>query len=216
MKKYTVIGLAKKIELENETFNSATNEEKRVTIAEDCLIRLQLKQVDARRGDFCKFNTYVGTNVKTALQKDKQFTCIACAKGSLFLSYIGRVNNYNIERLSVQNNEYDAEHIKLLEIFSIEQLALIEMFYEGKQYINKDVCLDELLPKVMEIHTQIGLANNIEVVQKIEFGNYIYSKFYEIKPDGGRGEEIDEDDFSTLILIYICNNIIKNKGTFRL
>ena len=60
--------------------------------------------------------------------------CEACAKGCLFLSFVGIANDYNGR---VAGNSIDTPaHIKLNEIFSAEQLALIEAAFEGTFYLD--------------------------------------------------------------------------------
>jgi hypothetical protein len=104
-------------------------------------------------------------------------TCEVCAKGGLFASYIGRVNNFSNECLG--NEEDNEAHKKLLEVFTLRQLAIIEYAFEGSQYINS-----------------VSIPNDMQ--KKLE-------GFYD--------ENFGDDDQR---LIKICENIIKNKGTFKL
>lgn len=218
MKKFTVASLAKKIEADNEKFNSANKAEQRVIIAEDCLIRIELQQIEPKSGTFCKIIASVGSNVKSVLNTTKTQVCTSCAKGSLFMSYVGRVNNYNSSSITMDNSLNDIEHIKLLEIFSIEQLALIETFFEGKQYIDLENDLSIHFDKIIEIRKKIAEDNNLYIQQEHnqcyidtnlklldEEGNPEYDTYYEA-----------EKIFNNALMVYICNNIIENQGTFTL
>jgi hypothetical protein len=104
-------------------------------------------------------------------------TCEVCAKGGLFVSYIGRVNNFSDDCLG--NDESNEAHKKLLEVFTLRQLAIIEYAFEGTQYIYS-----------------VNIPYDLE--KKLH-------KFYD--------ENYDDDDKR---LIKICENIIKNKGTFKI
>lgn len=218
MKKFTVASLAKKIEADNEKFNSASKAEQRVMVAEDCLIRIDLKQIEPKSGTFCKINASAGSNVKSVLSTSETLVCKSCAKGSLFMSYVGRVNNYNSTDKTMDNSLKDIEHMKLLEIFSIEQLALIETFFEGKQYINEENDLSGHFDELIKIRKKIAEENNL-YIQQINNEYYIDTHLKLIDEDGQpiydtyyEAEEI----FNNALMVYICNNIIENQGTFRL
>lgn len=193
----TLEALVKQIENENETFEALTIEEKRVVIAQDCIARIKLNQLNAKRGRFIDdgdLNVVRGKNYNDDLLDNNDIevcsvkekfntlpTCSACAKGSLFLTYVGRVNSFNTNEFNLSNNNEttDNAHKKLLEIFSLEQLALIETAFEGIQFIDEDFA-----------------GNLIEIPHSkvIKF-----NKKYEIPNDR---------------MIAICKNIIKNNGTF--
>lgn len=101
------------------------------------------------------------------------------------MSYVGRVNKINYEDMSFpvhQNNITSSEHSKLLKIFSLRQLALIELVFEGRQFIDTDI--------------------------KGGYLNFDREKVRNFR------KPYHEDDNE--LLIAICNNIIKNKGTFKL
>src|SRR6478609_1141079 len=127
--------LAKKIEKENELFSEMTKEQKKVTIAKDCIARIKLEQLKPRKNSFMDYDFHdeaeylgekLGTDsLKTVVNSDKLPTCQVCAKGGLFLSYIGRANNFEICELSNDNDVDGSEHQKLLEIFTMTELAYI-------------------------------------------------------------------------------------------
>jgi len=162
----------KKIEETNKVFNESTKAQKRVMIAQDCIDRIGCNLIQANTGSFI---VYKGSNVNQA--RVNATTCEVCAKGGLLASYIGRVNNFNDECLG--NSEDNEAHKKLLEVFTLRQLAIIEYAFEGTQYI-----------------CSVSISHDMQ--NKLE-------KFF--------NENYADDDKR---LIKICENIIKNKGTFKL
>lgn len=181
--------LRNQIETDNEKFNAMTPAEKRVVIAQDCLIRLDIGQI---RPSMSVFVNRVSLLESIEVETDskcyslKQYlnnqmpTCVACAKGSLFLSYVGRVNDVTFGELSGGNSLQDRNHTKLLEIFSVEQLAAIECAFEGMQYIETDL-----------IGNRIRLEN--------------IDGLYDFRDNFNNSRER---------MIGICKNIIENNGTF--
>ena len=193
---FTVQHLSDKIDAENEAFEKMTKAEKRVVIAQDCLLRIGFNQIIPTEATFCTLNSEFDDSdksVKAILNSTSKSVCRACAKGGLFMSYLGRVNNMNFDEIEPSNNCNNSSHKKLLEIFTIRQLSLIEFAYEGKQYIHYS-------------------KNNKEMefdYRKIrKFRNKIKELWY----------DCDNDDltFENMLLVEICNIIIKNKGTFKL
>lgn len=163
--------LIKSIEKSNKIFNESTKAQKRVMIAKDCIDRLACKLLSANTGSFI---TYVG---EINQERVNTLGCEVCAKGGLFASYIGRVNNFSDDCLG--NDEDNLAHKKLREIFTLRQLAIIEYAFEGTQYI-------------YSVNIPHDTQNKLE-------------DFY-IENSG------DDDQR----LIKICENIIKNKGTFKI
>ena len=190
--KLTVESLAKKIDKDNEMFNKATKAQKRVIIAQDCLDRIKLEQIIPFSGRFCDVKPnfeYSDKNIKNELNSYKGVICSACAKGSLFMSYVGRTNKYNFNNIEGDNDRNNKDHSKLLQIFTLRQLALIEYVFEGTQHIHYD-----------KKGERITFYYYYDV---LEFRN----KVFNLKGDG---------DKDTKLMIAICNNIIENKGTFKL
>lgn len=189
MGKLTVKSLAKRIEENNQIFENSTRTQKRVIIAQDCLDRIKLGQIEPSGGAFCNLSSdleYSDESVKNLLNSSKRFICFACAKGSLFMSYIGRVNKTNFNQIESDNSINDRDHSKLLEIFSLRQLALIEYVFEGWQPILYD-----------------------------KQGNLI--DFDESKVADFRFRVLRKKRNSQEALIKaICENIIQNKGTFKI
>jgi hypothetical protein len=186
---FTVSSLAERIKADNERFKKSTKAEKRVIIAQDCLDRIRLSQIIPKFGSFCslKVRKDESTSLKAVLDTEDQPICSSCAKGSLFMSYLGRVNQFTVYDLEYNsgNSAYDDSHLKLLEIFSKKQLSLIEFFFEGEQYVYKAFKFDKHI---------------IEAYRERIIGGY----------------DTRTLEGANLMLIELCNNIIKNKGTFKL
>lgn len=165
--------LIKSIEKSNKIFNESTKAQKRVMIAQDCIDRLACKLLSANTGSFITYEV----GVVVTQERVNTIGCEVCAKGGLFASYIGRVNNFSDNCLG--NDENNKAHKKLLEVFTLRQLAIIEYAFEGTQYI-------------YSVNIPHDTQNKLE-------------DFY-IENSG------DDDQR----LIKICENIIKNKGTFKI
>jgi hypothetical protein len=140
--------LVEKIKTNNDKFKKLSKEEQIVEIAKDTIERIRLKQLIPETGHFIKSNSYfkiINSNkkqFKTLINSDLK-ECEVCAKGALFCSYVGRVNKFKIENLDQFNSSENKNHEKLLEIFTFEQLDLIEIAFEGKSYLHK--CKDGFL-----------------------------------------------------------------------
>ncbi len=180
MKQELVETLIKNIEASNEVFNKATKAEKRVMIAQDCIARINVKLLFPNRGSLIKSES-LSVNKETL----NSVECQVCAKGGLFASYVGRVNNFDA-RTSIcgWNSPKNDLHRKLSEIFTYKQLSLIEMAFEGRKYLYLD-----------------NKGNDIS------FDNKTY-----IKAESYRNSFESADE----CLIEICENIIRNKGTFKI
>lgn len=184
--------LVDKIEAENKVFNKSTKAQKRITIAQDCITRIKLNNLRLYGSNGFLDNDFEEI-LKTSKENDlkaivnSSVTCVGCAKGGLFLSYVGRANKFKVSDLdSAQNDIDDNEHVKLLEIFTVRQLALIETAFEGTQHIfhykNKN-------GKVIEVNFTIKEEEKAEEYY-IEYRN------------------------SDERMIAICENIIFNNGKF--
>jgi hypothetical protein len=121
----------KRIEETNELFNNSSNAEKRVMVAQDCIDRIKAKLLEPQTARIIRLPDFKNVNKENV----NSVTCEVCAKGGLFASYVGRVNNFD-ESSYITNSENNPAHKKLLEIFTLKQLAIIEYAFEGQQYIN--------------------------------------------------------------------------------
>lgn len=180
--------LGKLIEEENEAFNNMSKAEKRVQIARDCLVRIDLDQFAITCGWTIKLtqnnkNLLETDSIKDTINNFSLPECHVCAKGGLFMSYIGRVNNFKFSEVRNDNNpKTSPEMKKLMEIFTKRQLNGIECAFEGKTYtFHHDQYYDFYL-----------LCSQYTLEMEKEHG-FLTPKEY---------------------LKSICKNIIKNKGTF--
>lgn len=178
----------KKIEKTNSIFEAASPEEKRVMIAKDVLERIKLNMFHVKRGNFCTLYTD-GLDIEVSKETLNETECRVCAKGGLFVAFVGRANNFNHKfdghRIHPGfNNQSDNQaHTKLGELFSLRQLCLIEYVFEGSKYIYYD-----------------------ENVEYISFTDEEQTKIHKFR---------DKFEFDAeRILKAICRNIIRNNGEF--
>lgn len=200
--------LNRQIEAENELFNAMSKNEKKVQIAKDCIARIKAEQIKPDCGEVI-FDAHLlqrqDESLQSILNNSKNLTtCQTCAKGSLFMSYIGRTNRFNSTQIKGYNNIDGIEHQKLLEIFSAKEIAYIEFAFEGKQYLDEDEDGNKIIfPK-----------REITKVRKF----YIkHGGKYEGNPinDSFDNRSFDNEMFdSEKRMIAICKNIIRNKGEF--
>lgn len=143
MKRSKILDMDKHIEDTNQQFENASPEEKRVIIAQDVIDRLNADLLIANPGSMMKGVSLMGEELnwadsfKTYINRK---SCKVCAKGALFCSVIGRVNKISIDDAvsATEGNHYDdAAHMKLRELFTLEQLDLIETAFEGTSYIGE-------------------------------------------------------------------------------
>lgn len=204
------------IEKGNEIFKKMTKAEKRVVIAQDCIIRIESKQFKTGKGQLIgNFEKLIGEenndSLKDLLNTNYNLTCQPCAKGGLFLSMIGRVNKFKISDIESDNERSSAEHKELLKIFTLNQLALIEAAFEGNQYLefNEKGKFIEFSKIEKQGLLKFWKNNNIIMRDYIDV-NSDFSSFT-IDWEFRLGEKYNADK----VLINICKNIIENKGTFK-
>ncbi len=217
MKKLTIELLAKKIAKDNAKFEKATPSGKIVIVAQDCLSRIHLGQIEPEAGTFCDIdydfktkteNFSFDSSIKEVLNTLPENTaiCSACAKGSLLMSYLGRVNEFSFNDLSNSNDGGDTSHEKLLNLFSKEQLALIETFFEGSQHIYED----EFAFNMWDIDSyRLEVFNRPENIKMtdVDLDEDVKEYVYDLM-------DYSYDVSSKFLMIEVCDNLIKNKGTF--
>jgi hypothetical protein len=211
--KKSIQQLADKIETENKLFNSLTANEKKVIIAQDCLIRIHAQQIIPYCGMFLNNSSdlrHIAQPIQSQLNTPEVgIHCEACAKGSLFLSYIGRVNQFNPSDLENGNHISDPQHQKLLEVFTEQELAYIEFAFEGEQYIKapeKDYGIGEE-PIIFTEEEKIKAKQFYVDYGGEHWGDPRFDTFSIADNEGSESETESR-------LIAICLNIIKNKGEF--
>jgi hypothetical protein len=210
--------LADRIEAENILFNMKTKAEKRVIVAEDCLIRIYARQILPYCGRFINDSSSfsrIPQSVQSQLNTPEVgIQCESCAKGSLFLSYVGRANKFENNDLESGNDIDDKQHKKLLEIFGVRELAYIEFAFEGQQYINFEFpykLIDEEKNPINFTDEEIAKAIEFYVDKGGQYrGHKNFDNFEAIFDENNEDypEETEER------LIAICENIIANGGEF--
>lgn len=131
----TLEELVKKIEKSNKAFEAMSPAEKRVAIARDAIERIKLGNVNPNRGYLLRNVIHfieTSKDMKTIVNEE---SCTVCAKGGLFVSYVGRVNNFNTCDLDDDSECKTSRPMKkLLELFTREQLDGIEVAFEEQSY----------------------------------------------------------------------------------
>lgn len=123
-------------------FDALSKKEQRMAVVQDVLDRIKLGQLKPEHLTFCYIKTPArlkGVMQVSELLKTTETTCQVCAKGGLFLSYIGIVNSY--ERNGVMSSNNDAKEMELLsKVFSKKQLTMIETAFERSDFdINEEL-----------------------------------------------------------------------------
>lgn len=177
MKNLEQLNLA--IEKQNEAFNKMSKADKRVQIAKDCIARLKFKQLNAQTGVVISVlqGEYEEEDSLKDVMCNEELQCSVCAKGGLFLTYVGRVNKVLMGDVRSDNELESKEMKKLMEIFTAKQLTMIETTFEGYTPTGEQFMSDTNFDKCLA--------------------------FY------------NSTDTHEETLIKICENIIKNKGTFK-
>ena len=174
------------IEETNEAFEKASPDQKRVMIAKDVLLRIELRNINMKRGNFLSKRSLPleKGSFKDMLNYYKRPVCDVCAKGALFCSIIGRVNNLTIDELLsmdiMVSSFSDPAHQELKKYFSEEQIDLIEIALEGSSFLN--------------------IADYDDYGKAIDFHHNHF---------------VESDSSAEYNMIAICNNIIENNGTFK-
>lgn len=139
MKTHSKEDFLKRIEETNELFKNSTDAVKRVMIAQDCIERILSGFLKPKCGRVIVLPDNGSLQLPIVnRQSVNTELCQVCAKGGLFASYIGRVNNFESTDRITNESDNDA-HKKLLEIFDLNQLAIIEFAFEGSQFIGSHI-----------------------------------------------------------------------------
>lgn len=174
--------------ISKESFNKLSKSEKQIAVAKDVLDRIKFNQLRPTQSRFCQFDYLsVEGNPLNPIINSVTNTCCVCAKGGLFLSYIGIVNDYSVSRDGFKNAvENNSKEMGLLsKIFSKRQLSMIETAFEGGYFKDWNENLSQET-----------------LIKCYAFNNKHMKGKNGILKDG------------TSVLVAICKNIIKNKGKF--
>lgn len=180
-------------------FDKLSKAKQRMVVAQDVIDRIELGQISASTGKFCQINTLEKErkmSIKTFFESPDSH-CEACAKGGLFISFIGIVNTFTIDELSKSRcgwnsglligHQMSSNEMEVLsKIFEPKQLAMIETAFEGVSFSHNSSVLSRP-------------HNSSELNKCIDYKNKKCRRL-------SSNEEV---------LIAIMKNIIKNNGTFK-
>ena len=217
MKKEFRIG---NLEKRNEWFNSLPVAEKRVEIAKDVLLSIMSGEFSPGEGYLCmRFRDEIAPNSNMQFlieEKDKRVKCVGCGIAALFYSRIALGNGVLNDQYFECSDELDFEreeiHEKMKAVFSERQLEMVEVAYE------RDQCYAELI--------QYTIAQKC-----VDWADKKWKLFEEetkderlkfIKDNGFRfafkGLDVMENGYTYIklrLMVAIMENIVKNKGSFR-
>lgn len=196
--------LKKEIARRNKLFAGKTNAQKRVLIARDVIAQINTEKIIPKKGTWFEFelkNYRIDMKDYTSGRKqilcDDNTQCVCCGVGSLLASCVlfnNKVSTNSLDR--IWNIDFDASldmfdrhspEIKsgLLDIFSRNQLALIECVFENRTARSYDEYTNRGIPP----------CPYDEVIKII--------RLWKTPAD------------STERLVAIMKNIIRNRGTFK-
>jgi hypothetical protein len=199
----------------NEEFAALTPAQKRVAVAQDVLLWLRTKKLLPRAGTYLKvlepatapvrdYLTDIHIPTSTVVKVNGN-SCHACALGSVFAAYAERgAANIGDAWLSRGFDTFaQAMHSKLGDVFSSEQLTLIECAFERSscfEYAGGE----ELSGEAKDAAAQFGwrVARSVPDFEWDETGDYSDAEF------------AHERQVDARVLRAIMNNIIDNGGTF--
>ena len=176
-----------------QQWSKLTPAQQRIAIAEDVIARINSKNIEPRTGAYINFNMIKEeTSAKDFFNTQ---SCEACARGAMFMSFVGVNNDIQLQadtdNISFIDHAYkedeinylsDKENETIIELFGEEQIALIETAFEG--------------------------------APSGKFEDYWYENHITVSAEL---EEFREDyDSTEATLIVIMQNIIDNKGTFEI
>ncbi len=133
-------------EQKNLEFKKLSKPEQRIAIAQDVLDQIKAKRYIATSGRWISFEEEKGTylsqfsptdSIQGLFEKKELTTCQCCGLGALFMSCINLNNNTTVENYNYESDDLataiSEETLSngLNEIFSYEQLRLIESYFEG-------------------------------------------------------------------------------------
>ncbi len=153
-------------------FNKLSPAKKRMVIAQDVLDRIELKQLSAINNITIADEGYNDSVFVPSAIRDKplqeqlcniNLRCEACAKGSLFLAFIGISNNFPVEKGNFKqiyiSTDIDDGHLaELVKIFDAEQLDAIEVAFEGEVF-NWTRISDTLKTKALKFYKRNNKIN---------------------------------------------------------
>jgi hypothetical protein len=187
----------KQIKEWNEYFNSLTPAQKRVAIAKDVIEQVKAEKYFARNRTYIDFYNKLEGEIQSNFNKVK---CECCALGAMFLSDVKYTNQCTFEQAKSTSFSFDEEN-RLRNYFDVEQLILIEAAFECW---SSDRLLDYDEHTSGQIRDGFGydlVMSNLSITED------------DLDNAANFGNKYDD---SSERLIKIMENIVKNKGKFKL
>lgn len=208
------------LEERNKWFDSLPVAEKRVEIAKDVLLSIMSGEFSPGEGYLCmRFRDEIApdSNMQRVIEeKDKETRCDGCGIAALFYSRIVLGNGVSNDHYYLHSDELDFEreeiHEKMKAVFSERQLEMVEVAYERDLYCAASIkytiaqkCVDwaDKKWKLFEEETKD------ERLKFIEDSGFRFAF---------KGLDVMENGYSyrqLRLMVAIMENIIKNKGRFR-
>lgn len=183
--------------MKKSTFDKLPKAKQRVVIAKDVIKRMKERKLKPRTQVFCSipdtFQKKKTFSLKTYFNTSKR-ACEACAKGGLFMSFVG-INNVfkNTDDISVDLSNQAMK--SLAKIFPKKQLAMIEVAFERNNFS----------------YNNLAKLSEHEKDKCVQFYDSIKNTEKEWQKDYFTRMRIKDKRCLTAIM----NNIIINKGTFK-
>lgn len=176
-------------------FSEMTRAEKRVAIAKDVIKSLKLKKYIAEEGLYVEFDNFSEfkpeESVQTILRSKKAPVCNVCALGACFLSMVKFENKVTV--LDLEQKGFDS-HKENKKSPNSAFRGRLEKYFSKKQL--------GIIESVFE--SSFSYSNRAGLPEEISNKAASYAYVHDLYGD---------DDEK---LIHIMENIVKNKGTFKL
>lgn len=199
------LAMAMRVLKNNADFEKLSQAEKRVAIAQDVLVQLQMEKIVPTQGlylegpDDSEVAIKPSTPIKnvTAWQEPG---CSVCAKGALFVSAVKMMNGRKVKELKDLNwlTDENGQDINKYDAFSVGNDTIVD--YLG------DVFLSDQLNMIEAAFEENNIDDYLadELKRKVRKKTGHHSIYF-------RQEESDEAERMRLIM----ENVVKNKGTFK-
>ena len=125
--------IQKQIDERNKLWKKATKRQKAVLVAKDVIERIDAKQLRANTGVWLEFSNTSSYSQNSPLQECilGGESCTGCAMGGLMMSTIAYRNEVTSDSLYGHQLDEESSNFNLSEVFTDNQLELIEQAFEG-------------------------------------------------------------------------------------
>lgn len=207
--------------MNEQKFNSLKKSEQRVIIAKDALKWLRSKMIMASAGVVCDIaqrahNSKSQESAQQFLVNNIGKTpCNVCLRGALLISSVVNSNKFTVGELHEAQGFFSTDNPvdkKLMEHFSPMQLQLMEWAFEDSSNGVRFYSWTEAIAKYNP-HTESDVDNAVEELRK-EYRSLIRRWIRTRTKEWAK--LTDNTSIREYFLQSILENIIRNKGTFRL